>query len=217
MHKTQLKILELSARKNLKSMSLREIGAEIGVDHPQKVFYHMDQLKKRGLFGNKLNKEALDKLQENIAKTQESLLSIPILGAANCGIATALADESLEGVLRVSPRLILCQDTENLFALRAIGSSMNMANIKGESIDEGDYLIIDTGKSDPTDGDHVLSIIDGCANIKKFRHDGNRIILESESTDEFPPIFIHPEDDYLINGVVVQVIKKPKGGGKYEI
>ena len=70
------------------------------------------------------------------------------------------------GVLRVSPRLILCQDTENLFALRAIGNSMNMANIKGESIGEGDYLIIDTGKSDPADGDLVLSIIDGCANIK---------------------------------------------------
>ncbi len=61
-------------------------------------------------------------------------------------------------------------------------------------------------------GDIVLSIIDGMANIKKFFLDKEhgQAILMSESTKEFPPIYIHEDDDFMINGKVVQVIKTPK-------
>ncbi len=61
-------------------------------------------------------------------------------------------------------------------------------------------------------GDIVLSIIDGMANIKRFFLDkaNNQVVLVSDSTKEFPPIYIHEDDDFMINGKVVQVIKKPK-------
>ena len=49
------------------------------------------------------------------------------------------------------------------------------------------------------------------ANIKKFHFDreNSRIVLVSESSKDFPPIFIHEDDDFNISGKVVQVIKKP--------
>ncbi|HZT34945.1 MAG TPA: hypothetical protein VFA15_03425, partial [Nitrososphaera sp.] len=58
----------------------------------------------------------------------------------------------------------------------------------------------------------VLSVIDKMANIKRYHFDkeNNQIVLMSESTQSFPPIHIHPDDDYSINGKVIKVIKKPK-------
>ena len=58
----------------------------------------------------------------------------------------------------------------------------------------------------------ILSIIEGAANIKKYVDDKKhgQIVLISESTVNYPPIYIDQNMDYLVNGVVVQVIKSPK-------
>ena len=82
------------------------------------------------------------------------------------------------------------------------------------SVEDGDFIVIDSANRNPKDGDYILSIIDNMANIKKIKFDreNNRIALISESTEKYPPIFIRPNDNfnYLINGVVLQVIKKLK-------
>jgi len=208
MHKTQLKILEIKAKKNIEKMSLRELGNEIGVIHPQVVLYHLTQLRKRGLL-QKNSKDIIEKLRKNSEDSQNLLVDIPILGTANCGIATLLANEVLEGYLKISSKLVP-KNIEGLFILKADGDSMNKAKINGKNIEEGDYLLIDSNEATPKRGDYILSVIDGCANIKKFEFDKNnqRIVLTSESTKNYPPIYIHPADDYLINGLVVSVIKK---------
>jgi len=208
MHKTQLKILEIKAKKNIEKMSLRELGNEIGVIHPQVVLYHLTQLRKRGLL-QKNSKDIIEKLRKNSEDSQNLLVDIPILGTANCGIATLLANEVLEGYLKISSKLVP-KNIEGLFILKADGDSMNKAKINGKNIEEGDYLLIDSNEATPKRGDYILSVIDGCANIKKFEFDKNnqRIVLTSESTKNYPPIYIHPADDYLINGLVVSVIKR---------
>lgn len=140
------------------------------------------------------------------------MISIPILGAANCGNPREFAIENLEGYLTVSPSMV--PRKKKLFAVRAVGSSMNRANIKGKSIEDGDYVIIDPEFGHPRDGNYVLSVIGGSANIKRFCEDveNGQIVLVSESSQELPPIYIHPKDfaDYMVNGKVVQVIKKPR-------
>ena len=47
---------------------------------------------------------------------------------------------------------------------------------------------------------------------KKYVWDqvNNQIVLTSQSTQEIPPIFIHEDDSFMINGKVIQVVKKPK-------
>ena len=85
--------------------------------------------------------------------------------------------------------------------------------VKGNTIEDGDFVIIDKNDKNPNNGDYVLSIIDDVANIKKFVRDrkNKQIILLSESTEDLPPIYIHPKDfsEYIIGGKVIQVIKKP--------
>ena len=90
------------------------------------------------------------------------------------------------------------------------GDSMNKANFNGKNIEDGDFVIVDSEQKSPESGHYVVSIIDEVANIKKFVPDpkNKRIILRSESSKEYLPIFIHEDDKYEISGRVVGVIKK---------
>jgi SOS-response transcriptional repressor LexA len=135
-------------------------------------------------------------------------ISIPILGSANCGPATIYADENIEGFLKISKKFL--PKHKGIFAIKAQGNSLNRSSINGKNIEHGDYVIIDSGQTSAKDGDYVLSIIDNMANIKKFRidHKNGRIALVSESTQSINPIFIHTEDEFRINGKVLDVIKK---------
>lgn len=193
-------------------MSLRQIGTLIGQKNsPQKIKHHMLQLEKNGLI-------KINRLEKEIAKTKpgsiinSKLISLPILGSANCGPATIYAEQNIEGYLTISGKLL--SKKKDIFAIKASGYSMNKANINGDSIEDGDYVIVDPKYRSVRNGDYVLSIIDGTANIKRYFNDrdNKRIILLSESSASFSPIFIHYDDmdSYLINGRIIQVIKKPK-------
>ncbi|MEI6092779.1 MAG: S24 family peptidase, partial [bacterium] len=137
---------------------------------------------------------------------------IPVLGVANCGVATLCAEERFEGFLRVSSSIV--KKVKDIFAIKAVGDSMNKANIKNKNIEDGDYVLIDTSDKNIKDRDYVLSTIEGHANIKKFIRDkdNDQIVLISESDKNYPPIIIHEKDDfsYIVEGKVIQVIKIPK-------
>jgi len=208
MHIVQERLLSLARHQDLGKMTLRQIARLINEDHPQKVKHHLLQLQKRGLI--RID-EAGSTIQavERHTSASFSVVSIPIVGSANCGEATIFAEENIEGYLQISNKLLHGSRTSGLFALTAQGDSMDNANIKGSSIESGDYVIVDSEDITPQNGDYIVSAIDGMANIKRYWFDGNhdRIVLSSESKRELPPIFIHQDDDYLINGKVVQVIK----------
>lgn len=212
MHKVQREILKLMDDKNLADLSLREIAQLIGEeDQPQRIKHHILQLEKKGLvILNKMKKPIKRIIDKDVKNT--NIVSLPIVGSANCGPATVFAEQNIESYLRVSEKLLKRKKREGLFVLRAEGNSLNKADINGESISDGDYVIIDSKDRNIKDGGYFLSVIDGCANLKRIEEDkkNNQIILSSNSTEDVPPIYIHEEDDYLINGKIVQVIKKPK-------
>jgi len=209
MHKIQQNLLELSKRKNLGQMTLREMGEHIGEKFPQKVKHHLTQLEKKGFIKIAKHTGTIERTTPGkIAKT--SLLSIPILGTADCGPATFYTDTNFEGYLKISSALL--QRKREVYAIRASGISMNRSNIHGKNIEDGDYLIVESSHRRPENGDIVVSVFDNLANIKKFHWDkeNNRVVLLSESTKDFPPIFIHEDDDFNVTGYVTQVIKKPR-------
>lgn len=212
MHKLQQKILKISEHKDLGKLSLRQVGRLIGEEEfPQKVKHHIIQLEKKGFL-------QINRLEKTMVKTSagslsnSKLVALPILGSANCGPATIYAEQNIEGYLRISGRLL--SKKKDIFAIKASGYSMNKANINGECIEDGDYVVVDPSYRTLRNGDYVLSIIDGVANIKRYFNDkeNKRIILMSESSASFSPIFVHSQDldNYLVNGKVIQVIKKPK-------
>ncbi len=209
MHKIQENLLSLLQNRNLNGLTLREIGFLIGEKYPQKIKHHLDQLQKRGLIKVDKTNKIITKISRGpISNTK--LISVPIVGVANCGPATIFANENIEGYLKISKSIL--KKTKNIFAIRANGLSMNKTNVNGNTIEDGDYLLVDSEQTSPSDGDVVLSIIDDMANIKKYVWDkiNNQIVLVSESTQDIPPIYIHEDDSFMINGKIIQVIKKPR-------
>ncbi|MDO8492061.1 MAG: transcriptional repressor LexA [bacterium] len=142
-------------------------------------------------------------------KTGLDSVSIPILGAANAGPATIFAEENISGYLKVSRSDLNRRD--GVFALRVEGDSMNKATIGNKNLEEGDFVLVDSEYKNPKNGDYVLSIIDDCANLKKFERDNKtgEVMLISESSNlKHKPIYISSEDNFMINGKIINVIKK---------
>lgn len=215
MHNIQERLLKLAQERNLGKHTLREIGDFVDERSPQKIKHHLEQLEKKGLIRIDKAKGKIEKVSHKALSgllIKAKLLSIPVLGSANAGPASLFAEQNIEGFLRVSSSLVPGRSTRRLFALKVDGPSMNRSSVRGKAIEDGDFVIVDTGIKLPNDGDVVLSVIDGMANIKKFHHDkaNNQIVLMSESTHDFAPIHIHEDDEFMVNGKVVQVVKKPK-------
>jgi SOS-response transcriptional repressor LexA len=217
LHPIQEAILRLSQERNIAKLKLREIGRLIGHPSPQKIKYHIQQLEKRGLLKidreHQLAQNTMHGWIDGFLQKGKRLLRIPIVGAANCGPAEIMAEQNIVGYLRVSNALLHHRKTsDGLFAVRADGFSMNRAKINEKSIDDGDYLIVDSNDRSPDDGQVILSVIDGAANIKRIHKDkaNEQIVLMSDSTEDFAPIYIHKDDNFFVNGRVIDVIKKPK-------
>ena len=219
MNDIQKKLLELIKKdskilgENLHKIS-RILSEETGITvYAQQVKHHLYQLRKKGLIYDDI-KEGKTKISESESfKDSINLFNIPIFGSANCGEALALTDQRIEGFLKLSSKILGTPSAKGFIVVKAIGNSLNRAfDLPGGPIEEGDYVVVNTLNRKPKDGQYVLSIIDSAANLKRFyrnKSDGT-VRLVSESTVNVPPIIIHEDDfdDYMVNGVVVKVIKK---------
>ncbi len=191
------------------SFSLRKIAELLGAKgKPQIAKYHLQQLEKRGLIQMNLDEGVLKLVQKGYNHaTKSPLFAIPVVGAANCGPAVTYADQKVDSYLKISSSL-LPRNKNRLFAIKADGDSMNRAKINEKSIETGDYVLVDR-EAKYSNGDVVLAIVDGLATIKEFYLDKthNRIILKANSDHEYMPIYIGEDDQFIINGKVVDVIK----------
>lgn len=213
MHSIQQKVLRLLDNGPLEGVTLREIGERIGQpDSPQKIKHHLEQLATKGFL--KLDKKN-NRIEKVVNNQETKLVALPIMGSANCGEATFFAENDIEGYLQVTKTVLGAFVTriKDLFVLRAVGSSMNRAQVVGEAIEDGDYVIVDKKQQEPREDQYVVSVIGGVANIKKIHIDAKReqIVLVSESNQDLPPIYIHSSDldEYLIAGTVIKVMKHP--------
>lgn len=214
MHHIQTQLLCLAKEQELGKLSLRQIAKLVGAENkPQIVKHHLLQLEKLGLLQVSLDKKVIKSVEPgfNIATSAKRLFySLPIVGTANCGPATIYADSRIEGYLKVSSKMLRWKK-KGLYVLIADGPSMNNAEVRpGLTIDDGDFVIVDSEYTNPKNGDIVVAIIDRMATIKRYKEDKehNRILLLAESTEKYLPVFVDPEDDFVISGKVIDVIKK---------
>lgn len=216
MHKIQAKLLDLAKGQDLSKLSLRQMAKLADVDNkPQIIKHHLLQLDKAGLMQVNFDKGVIKLVNRGfnlVSKINNIFYSLPIVGAANCGPATIFADERIEGYLKVSAKM-LPHRKQDLYVLVADGPSMNLAEVsEGNTIESGDFVVVDRSYTNPRNRDIVVAVIDGMGTIKRYKEDkqNNQIVLEAESTEKFLPIFIHEGDDFAISGKVIDVIKRPK-------
>ena len=173
MHHIQKKLLELAKTNNLAECTLRRTAELIGDPDmsPGQVQHHLLQLEKRNLlFINRKNKT--QRLESPVE--DDRFVLVPIVGSASCGLALNYAEEYYEGFLRISKQLLSKQPTQlknRYMAVKADGESMNNARIgkSKQPINSGDFVLVDVTQNYAEDGDYVLSIIGGMANINYCR------------------------------------------------
>lgn len=180
-----------SGRQGLRLKSLRSF------------FVYLNELEDKGYI-ERTHEDRGIKLKE---LTGNMFANIPILGTANAGMALSFADEYVEGYLKVSRKIV--KSSKNVFAVQISGTSMNKAVVEGKTIDDGDFVLVNGDVKDYKTGDKVLVVIDGLATVKTFRTvDGKNIVLLPESTDsKHKAIFLTEEDNFVLNGKVIDVLK----------
>ena len=217
LHPIQQELLALKKVRPLASLSYREIGRQISGDadrrvHPQVVKYHLEQLISSGVLDptDRPTTVSPQKLAQPVDKPM--LVRIPLMGAANAGPASMLANEHPEAYVQISPQLLRSKNYRDLIALRVSGDSMNRADLHGSTIENDDYIVVDRSKRTPRNGEIVVVDSDNCVNVKRiiFDYDHEQVALMSESTEQYDPIFLSAQDnvDAFVEGTVVQVIKK---------
>ena len=207
MHEIQERLLALADTENLGSSSYYALAKRLGVANHGSIKFHLDQLLEKGLLFRDVKSGSITKVTNG--EKFLGLLSIPIMGEANCGAATSIADDRVKEFLRLSPSLLPKAKLDRLYALKAVGNSMNASNIAGKPINNGDYVLVEKA-DEAKNGDYVVSIFDEVANIKRLVFDpaNSRVLLLSESTDPMPPIVVSEQDSgvYSIAGRVVGVV-----------
>ncbi len=218
MHDVQKALLQLANEHNLGKLSYGEMGdlleKKLGYKvHKQTAKHHFEQLLKRQMLTG--SKKKADVRPSSVA-VSGLLFSLPIMGNANCGEALELAEDKVQGYMQISKRLSRIESESQLrrlFGLRAVGESMNAAQIGASKlpIDDGDIVLVDPQFNGNSHNKYMVAVIDGAANIKRVVHDAkhNRVVLHSESTKKYSDIHLHKDDlDHVVfSGQVVGVIK----------
>jgi len=214
MHDIQTRMLQLATSHDIANMRLADLARLLDISSLQKVKHHREQLLKKGLI-EESDKSKNIRVIKNVLNNSD-LISVPILGSANAGPASIYADGVVQGYLHISSSLLPTKiSREKLFALKVVGDSMNDARVNGKyKIEDGDYVIADARPFSPKNGDYVVSLFSGKANIKRFYRDesSDQIALVSESTGDYPPIIVSQDDslEYLTQAKILSVAKAPK-------
>lgn len=202
-------------RKNKVSPTLHEIRKHFRLSSVATVHQHLETLRSKGYLDKSRNKtrslslsrrRSISNLMTRSSRSGFAL--VPLLGSANAGPATILAEENIEAYQKV-PRTMISNQV-GVFAVKVEGDSMNKANIAGYSLEDGDLAIIDSEYKTPRNGDYVLSVLDGMANLKRFQQDkdtGDVVLISESKNTKHKPIHISSEDDFIINGKIISVIK----------
>lgn len=193
--------------KNGQMPSIRQLRDELahhGLDikSPRSVFIYLNSLEEKGLITRPSRTEGIKLTHDSDA----SFIDVPVLGMANAGSPTLIAEQNVEGYIKLSKRL---SSSKKLFAIRISGDSMNLSTINGKHINDGDYILVDQGQSNFKNGDKVLVVIDSLATVKTYRQVEPGVIgLFPESSNTIhQPIYLTPDDDFIINGKVIDVLR----------
>lgn len=190
---------------NGKAPSLTELQGMLNINTKRGVVSHLEALEKKGYIIRTSEPRGIHIIDDSESDmAYEYLVGIPILGYANAGTPLIIAQEQNLGVLQLDKSLV--GRNKDLFALMVKGDSMNMREIDGKNIEDGDYLIVQKD-ADYEDGDAVVAIIDGCATVKNIKIRNNMVILYPKSNNPIhKPIYLDANGNSIINGKVIRVL-----------
>ncbi len=176
--------------------SFEEIAERFAFRSLATVHEHLTNLQRKGYIRRSHNESRSIELVP--MPGQAGATDLPLLGRVAAGqpIEAVVNPETISVPNDLIPRRGAC------YVLRVEGESM-----VDEQIADGDYVVVH-GREAADDGEMIIALVEGTsATVKRlYREPGGWIRLQP-ANDRVQPIRVH-EDNLLIQGVVVGVIRK---------
>jgi repressor LexA len=191
-----LDFIESYIRQHGYAPSFEEIAAQFSFSSLATVHEHLTNLERKGYIRRAHNESRAIELVPQPG--QAGAVELPLLGqvAAGAPIEAVTNPETISVPNDLIPR------RGAAYTLKVRGDSMI-----DEHIDDGDYVVVHARET-AQNGEMVIALVDGTsATVKRFYREPGGWIRLQPANDQVPPIRAH-EDDILIQGVVVGVIRK---------
>lgn len=183
--------------------TVEELRCILGVGSTRTVLRYLDLLKEEGYIDRWSGARGLRMRRGPAARSLETRV-VPILGEAPAGQLMP-AEENMLAQVQM-PKEFLKPPSAKFFLLRVRGDSMNRAKVEGQSIEDGDLVLVrQQERADP--GKIIVALVDGEATIKKLVKGPGYYVLQPESTNpKHRPIIV--AHDFRVQGIVCKVFKK---------
>jgi repressor LexA len=179
--------------------SLEDLRRELRVGSTRTLYRYLRKLEDDGLIERQPGVAGVKLLKSGV-----DTKAVPVVGDVQAGSLT-LAEQNIVGWLRL-PKGMTGTAGEKFFLLRVRGTSMNKAAVVGDTIEDGDLVLV-RQQSNASSGDIVVALVDGEATVKRLVAAPGYYILKPESTDErHQPIVV--ERNFRVQGKVRRVLKK---------
>ncbi len=179
-------------------ITLREIAASLGINHPQTVLNKLNQLVLKWYFAK--DEHGYRLLRESFGDRMNDVIQLPIYGFAQCGNkGKKILDEYSQEKIPVTIAMLGIKDINSCFFVRAKGNSME------PKIQDGDLVLIKQQPSyDPSD--YVFILHNNLPKLKKIIKKDGKLWLESVNRF-FDQVEVDKYDETKVVGVVKKVIK----------
>jgi repressor LexA len=183
--------------------TVEELRKLLGVGSTRTVLRYLDSLEEEGHIERWSGARGLRMRRGPTARGLETRL-VPIVGEAPAGQLMP-AEENMLGQVHV-PKEFLKPPGSKFFLLRVRGDSMNRAKVDGQTIEDGDLVLVrQQERVDP--GKIVVALVDGEATIKRLVKGSDYYVLKPESSNsKHRPIIVAQE--FRVQGVVCRVFKR---------
>lgn len=201
-----LKFISEYIKTHSKSPTISEIKEKLKLSSSRSVTQYLESLINKGLIEKERYKNRGISL---VGKNKKDTIMLPVFASAGCGSPSIIAQRTFDDFVEVSSSIVKGKKKENLYVIKAVGNSMNMAGIN-----DGDYVLVERMPDQAFSmGDSVVAIIDDNAVIKKYVQSNDLIVLQPASSDNsHRPIILDSKSTYKIFGKVLRTIRMPKVG-----
>jgi repressor LexA len=182
--------------------SVEDLRRELGVASTRTVFRYLQMLEEERAIERSPGKPGVKLLKPRAEGAQTR--AVPVVGRVPAG-ALMLADENIEGWVHL-PKALVSSPSDKFFLLRVRGTSMNRAKVSGNTVDDGDLILV---RQQPVarNGDVIVAMVDGEATVKTLVRAPGYVILKPESKDSsHRPIVV--DHNFRVAGKVTHVLKK---------
>ena len=182
------------------SFSMRQFGAYVWLDHPQKLANKLEQLEERWYI-----KKDLDGVYKVLKNYIDELLNIPFYGWVQCGHnGTTILSEKPKDYLQFDTDMLWIhsdEDVSSYFFTKARWTSMLPI------IQENDLVLIKVEPYEANTWKLYLVIHNKISKIKKIQSFDDKNVLVSINESIHKPLEINPiDDDVKVVGVVKKVL-----------